>query len=319
MIDTLRMARRPAPGFAWRALALYVGPALLLAATVLPIVLLRDRLPRSFAPPYQMAGPNFLTGAEVLGLWLLVAWLFVVVIGRTTRHPNRRMLWELWIPLLYGLGGFVVALAAQGLALNLDRPYADRGDGTGLLGLPATMVAALAGIGVGLVLGRRAAATEPVPRPRARAVWISDVVADRRWWLMQGTGALLACAVVALPSVLFGSWAEALRTDTGLLCVLALLAAWASRGHVSISPSGLRAYYGHVPLLGLQLAIDQIASVDVDRVRLLRSAAGWQCLSHLALRDGPALVVRTRNGGRHVVTVPDAEGAAAALRAWLPT
>jgi hypothetical protein len=96
-----------------------------------------------------------------------------------------------------------------------------------------------------------------------------------------------------------------------------VLGVWASKGYVTISDSGIRAYYGHIPLLGWQVGIDQIASVEVGRVRLLRSAAAWQCLSHLALRDGPALIVRTRTGGRRVVTVPEAEDAAAVLRQWM--
>jgi hypothetical protein len=57
--------------------------------------------------------------------------------------------------------------------------------------------------------------------------------------------------------------------------------------------------------------------VEVGQVRLLRSAAAWLPLRHLALRDGPALVIRTRTGGRHLVTVPEAEDAASVLRTWM--
>jgi hypothetical protein len=180
------------------------------------------------------------------------------------------------------------------LLLNLDQPYASRSDPGGPLEMPAILVAILACAGVGLLLGRRAVATEPAPQPGARAVWISDVAAAGWWWLMQGTVALGTCLLLAIPSVLAGSWAVALQTDAGLLAACAVLAAWASRGHVSISPWGIRVHHGHVPLLGWQLGIDQIASVEVGRVRLLRSAAAWQGLSHFALRDGPALTLRTR-------------------------
>jgi hypothetical protein len=57
--------------------------------------------------------------------------------------------------------------------------------------------------------------------------------------------------------------------------------------------------------------------VEVGRVRLLRSAAAWKWLNNLALRDGPALILRTRSGRRHVVTLPQAEDAAITLRAWI--
>jgi hypothetical protein len=57
--------------------------------------------------------------------------------------------------------------------------------------------------------------------------------------------------------------------------------------------------------------------VEVGRVRLLGTSAAWRSLSQMALRDGPALVVRTRSGRRHVVTVPEAEDAAALLQRWM--
>jgi hypothetical protein len=317
MIDVLRMVRRPVPDFAWRALALHVGPALLLTATVLPTLLLLGRLPRYEAPPFQRYTVDYLLPAKLLGGWLVIAWAFVLVASLRSRHPNRRAVWELWVPLLYGLGGMAVAISVPALALNLDRPYATPPDTSGAVAMPAIFASIMACAAVGLLLGRRAAATEPVPRPRTRAVWISDVSADGWWWLLQAICALLACLLLAIPYVLVRSWAGLLQTDAGLLIVLLALGVWASRGHVTISPWGIRAYYGHIPLLGWQLGIDQIASVEVGRVRLLRSAAAWQCLSHLALRDGPALIVRSRTGGRRVVTVPEAEDAAAALRRWM--
>lgn len=134
---------------------------------------------------------------------------------------------------------------------------------------------------------------------------------------MQGGSALALCLCFALPSALGGWWSESLQVTVGILGSFAMVAAWGSRGSVTISPAGIRVAYGHVRIFGWELGIDQVASVEVADVRLLRSAAAWQCLTNLALRDGPALVVRTRGGGRRVVTVPDAEAAAAALRGWL--
>jgi hypothetical protein len=85
MIDALRMVRRPAPGAAWRALALLVGPALLLAGTVLPTVLLLGRLPRYEVAPHREHPLQYLVAAEMLGGWLVAGWATVLVVAATSR------------------------------------------------------------------------------------------------------------------------------------------------------------------------------------------------------------------------------------------
>jgi hypothetical protein len=317
MIDALRTARRPAPGFGWRALALYVGPALLVAATVLPTALLQGRLPRPLGPPLQDHPADYLSGAVVSAALLAAAWVGLLGVSRVARHVDRRMFWELWVPLLYAFGGGFLAFSVRALVLSLDRPFAPVTAPSNPLDLFSTVAMILAISGVGLLLGRRAVATELAAGPGVRAVWISDVDADLRWWLIQGLCALVGCLVLGVPYVLAGSWTLALETDVGILGCAVVSAAWASRGHVAISPWGVRVHCGHVPLLGWQVHIDNIASVEVGRVRLLRSLAAWKCLNNLALRDGPALVLRTRFGSRHVVTLPRAEDAAITLRTWL--
>jgi hypothetical protein len=74
---------------------------------------------------------------------------------------------------------------------------------------------------------------------------------------------------------------------------------------------------GRLPRYEVPPRIDQIASVEVARMHLLRSPTVLLLPTHLALRDGPALVVRTSWGARRRVTVADAEDAAAALRTWI--
>ena len=110
MIDALRMVRRASPGAGWRALALLVGPALLLAGTVLPTVVLQGRLPRYEVPPYQEHPLHYLFGAEVFAGWLVAAWAAVFVVSRTSRPPRRR-LWERWLPLVYALGGLTMNMS----------------------------------------------------------------------------------------------------------------------------------------------------------------------------------------------------------------
>jgi hypothetical protein len=316
MIDTLRTLRRPAPGAAWRALALYVGPALLLAGTVLPTALLLGRLPSHEVPPYQEHPLRYLVAAEVLGGWLVAGWATVLVVAATSRPPRPR-LWETWVPLLYALGGLTIAFTVPPILLNLDRPYGVPYDAGAALRLPLTYAFSGACAGVGLVLGRRAAATEPGPRAAARAVWISRVDAGRSWWLAQLAFALGLSLLVAVPFVQAALWGAAVQTAGTVLGVSVAILAWGSRGQVSITPAGVRVRVGHVPVLGWELRIDQIASVEVANLRLLRSPAALLLPTRLALRDGPALVVRTTWGTRRWVTVPDAEDAAAVLRTWL--
>jgi hypothetical protein len=316
MTDALRTARRSAPGAAWRALALYGGPALLLAATVLPTALLLGRLPRYEVAPHQEHPLNYLFGAEAFGGWVVAGWAAALIVSRTSQPPRPR-LWERWVPLVYALGGLTIAFTVPPIVLNLDRAYGLPPDAGGALRLPFTYAFAAACAGVGLVLGRRAAATEPVPRPATRAVWISRVDAGPSWWLAQLGSGLVAALLVAVPLAQADLWGPALQTGGTILGLCVAIFAWASRGQVSITPAGVRVRLGHVPVLGWELRIDQIASVEVARILLLRSPAILLLPTHLALRDGPALVLRTTWGARRWVTMPEAEEAAAVLRTWL--
>lgn len=311
-----RIWKRPAPGAGWRAMALHVGPALLLAATVLPTLLLQERLPRYQQAPYQAHAISWSAGVLATGACLVAAW-FAVLVFASTGSPHRRPLWGLWVPLLYAAGGLAVAITVPDLILNLDRRYSLPGGAGGLPRWAFTWAAVAACASIGVLLGRRAAATMRAPTSANRAVWIAEVDADRSWWLLQGALALAAALLLAAPALLAGYVSEPLEGAASVLATFGLGAAWASTGLVTISPMGIRVALGHVRLYGWELPIEQITSVDVASVQVCRPSVWIRSWRHLALRDGRALIVSTRSGGRHVVTVPDADDAAAVLKQWI--
>jgi hypothetical protein len=314
MIDALRALTRPAPGLGWRVLALHVGPALLLAATVLPLVLFRDRLPRFAPPPNQHHEMYLLPNAYLLGASVAAGWATAFWISFTS-GTLLRQLWEIWLPMLYGLGGMSVAANAELLARNLDQPYA-RQSLPGTAGMEVVVLAAVAGAGAGLLLGRRVARIEAPRPPAVRAVWVRQVDADLSWWLAQATWAVALPLLVAVPFALAGSWSVALQFGVVPLTVCAAACVWASRGHVAITPAGIRVRWGRVPVFGWELGVEYIAAVEVRRAHVLRGLVAWTGMESLCLRGGPALVLRMSWGERWV-TVPEAEEAAAVLRNWI--
>jgi hypothetical protein len=303
----------------WRSLALGGVPALLLGAMVLPATLLRGRLPRYELPPYQDHPMAWgLPGLAIVFAagWCLVVTLFLVT---TPGGSGRRRVWELALPLLTLTGGTLVAIADLLVVENLDLPYGSPLDGGQPVAVLAAYAGLLAGGAAGLLAGRRAAALEPAGEPRAaaRSVWIGDVSAGTSYWVLQGAIALVVTGVVALPAALFGGAPRAVATGVMTAGLVAVLAIWASSGRVVVSPSGIRVRFGHFAPFGWQLGIDQVVAVETVSVRLLTSRFGWRSLPHLLLRDGPALLVHTRWGGRRWITLPEAEEVAALLRGWL--
>jgi hypothetical protein len=318
VIDALRFVKRPAPGAGLRALALYVGPALLLIGTVLPALLLWNHMTRYLGQPHHPT--HFVSPVTVLvyGAGLLSGWVTVLVIHLSLRGTSRRELWGLWVPLLYAVGGCAIAVTMVDLVLLVWQPFRGTPDEGGPAWWAFTWAVIAACASVGVQVGRRAGATEPPPRPANRAIWIAEVDAGRSWWLLQALAPLAIVLPVSGALLLAGNPSGALEVAVSVLATVGVLAIWGSRSAVTISPAGIRVGHGHIRLFGWELGIDGIASVEVADVRLLRSPALWlNCWTNIAMRDGPALVVRTRWGTRRVLTLPDADDAAAMLGRWL--
>jgi hypothetical protein len=309
------------PGFWWRALALGALPAALLAATALPAILLSGRLPRLEAAPRGGHPTGYVLMAVVFASLVASGWaaLAAVVAGTPPARSRRRKAWELGLPLLGMVGGAAAALADLPVMVNLDRS-AGIGLSGGAVDLLAACAAVLAGGGLALLAGRRAAAAEPDDRPRGavRAVWLRDVSAGPSWWTMQAMFGLVLLAALVVPSGLAGDWAGGLGPAVVMLAFVGLLVVYASNARVAVSTAGVRVRLGVLAPVGAELPIRDIRAVDVVALRSLPWRALWCTLPpRLVLRGGPALVIRTRAGGRCVITVPDADEAAGLLRGWL--
>ncbi len=311
---------RPRPGLRWRLAALWLGPLLLLLVTVLPAALLAGRLPSFEVPPYQRhrMSPVFaawLAGPALAGAWtaLMIAYLWLCRTGLA-----RNQLWRFWLPLLYFCGGGAAAWSNTLVAINLDRPYALPPDAQGAAGLLIDSAAGLLAAVPAVLIGRRAADFDQMlrPRPVSRTIWISEVQPSATWWLIRGATLL---AVVLVCVSLFGLAGDA---GTGLAAGLvmggfqALLVLLASTAQLVLTPDGIRVRYGHLGIVGSVTTMDQIESIEVTTVRLLKLRATWYGPAQLVLRDGPALLVHTRWGERRWFTLPEAQEAAALLRTW---
>ncbi len=312
--------QRPRPGLRWRLAALWLGPLLLLLVTVLPAALLAGRLPSFEVPPYQRhrMSPVFtawLAGPALAGAWaaLMMGYLSLCRTGLA-----RNQLWRFWLPLLYFCGGGAAAWSNSLVAINLDRPYALPPDAQGAAGLLIDSAAGLLAAVPAVLIARRAAHFDQVLRPRSvsRAIWISEVQPSATWWLIRGATLL---AVVLVCVSLFGLAGDA---GTGLAAGLvmggfqALLVLLASTAQLVLTPDGIRVRYGHLGILTSVTTMDQIESIEVATARLLKLRATWYGSAQMVLREGPALVVRTRWGEMRWFTLPEAQEAAALLRTW---
>ena len=160
-------------------MALWVGPALLVVAAVLPAALLAGSLPKFEVPPYQYHPMDPTQGAWLAGPSLVAAWAALVIVYLSLRGAgrSREQLWRLGVPLLYFGAGLAIAWANTFIAINIDRPYTEPPDSAGAAGLLIDYVAGLLVAAAGVLLGRRAADSDRVPRPRPinRALWIREV------------------------------------------------------------------------------------------------------------------------------------------------
>jgi hypothetical protein len=307
-------------GGGWRALALLVVPGLLLAAIVLPTALLWDRLPGHQIPPVSQDHPiNWDALVWAYAAVFVTIWCGVVVLhlAALPGHRARHRVWGIGLPLLMIAGGTGACLLDWAVLTNVDRTQAVLADGS-QPDLMLTIVAVVLAAGTaGLLLGSRAMAFEPAgePRPAVRTVWMSDVTAGASWWVLQAVVAFATGTLVSVPQLILRAGPHAIVAGAATATMIIAMSAWASTGTVVVSRTGIRVRHGRFVPSGWQLGIEHIAAVHAVRVRvLLPPRLGWRSF---LLRDGSALFVRTRRGGRRWITIPDAEEAATLLGGWL--
>ncbi|NYI42345.1 DUF1648 domain-containing protein [Demequina lutea] len=261
--------------------------------------------------------------AAVLGLGLpaLIAATTLPLLMRGARGANFRF-----------MAALAVGLSALSAVLNtwtvdLQRGLADAHNA------PSVFPALVAGFGAAAVAGvtgwlfqpRQQAVvpglTHAVPlglAPGERAVWMRTAAMARPFRI------LLFVIVAGLGLATAGLWiagqTAAAWIYLGTTALVALAFAAATTFHVRVDETGVTAVSAlGVPRFGV--AIADVADAGVARVNGFAEFGGWGIRQRpgalgIILRNGESLQVTRRNGRRLVITVDDAETAAALLLAF---
>lgn len=301
-----------------RVVSTIVLPLAVLAAIVLPAVLLADRLPSPLATHWSGGGePNGSTDGGVFvgataALWLAV---WATLLPRVRRRER-----QFAVPWALGLGGFLVGIVTLTVVVNLDAPTWSAADDLPLvLAFVGPTAAALLLAGAGLTLeqsfppastaGSVTAPSTTHLQPGERFFWSGG--ARSAWWFP------LALGVVG---VLCGAAAFVGGAPTVLLLVLAvalpLLALWSSRTRLTVSPDGVQARLGAryprrvVPVASI------VGAEAIDVIPLQWGGWGWRMTpkaTALIVRRGEGVRLRLTSGRDLVVTVDDAATAASLI------
>lgn len=310
--------------------ALVWGTLVCAALVAIPLAL-RDRLPDPVATHWSMTAPDgnmSLTTSIVAGLGLWVAlWAFLLVSAARGRLLGTRGGRANWWGFLFGGSVFVLAVSGSTFLVNLD--VADWRQAV----MPGWTVPAVLGaaFGTGLLaayLGRgeadRPADPEDAPamrlRPGQRAVWAGRATNP---WLSSLSVAMLLAGMVSGGFLILGTpVGEAVWVVLLPLLPLALIVSLVSDIRVRVSPDGLRVGFGPFSWPAFRVPAEKIAWAAAERHNPLE-VGGWGVrglpgTGRLAVmvRGGECLVVRRADGGRLIVSVDDAERAAALLNAY---
>ncbi|MFF6775520.1 hypothetical protein ACFY8W_18400 [Streptomyces sp. NPDC012637] len=309
-----------------RLRALAAAPFVLaLAAHLLLLVLWYDRLPDPLATHFSAGAGGKADGFTSLAGYAAVSSGLLVALGAAwTLLVRRGALWGTW-----ATAGFAGGLLDLLLRDNLDA--ADPAEVTAPL---ATLTVAAGIAAMAALAGRALTRLVPVDpaaqdgpdgpsRVRRLELGAHEVAGWSRDTGSRGAAALssaflLAGAAAPVPAVLFTPWPYALIALVGLAVGLPGLAL--SRVRVAVDRRGLTVTPALFPRPRIRIPLDEITSATVQDVDALAEFGGWGYRtrphrSALLLRSGEALSVRRANGFEFLVTVPDAETAAALLDA----
>lgn len=306
---------------------LRLGAALVATAVVVPGALVvwtlavRDRLPDPVAIHWGISGQADGWAPLVAHLWLaagiaIVLGLPLGAIGVFSRTPvfMRRIVTGIAAWMIV----FVTVLIGAALYGQLD--LADAADAP--LPGPGIALGAILGVVVAFAVGaaaeerREAVLAQGPPPPSARRL---DDPPDEPRWSCAAAGVDTSGKVVL--SLLLGVAAVVALFVTWWLSVVMLLAALLSllttRPSTTVDADGLTIRSGRWRLL--RVGIDEVAEADVVDVDPFWEFGGWGLRvdvagrTGLVTRKGPAVRVRRGNGSEVLVTVDDAETAAATL------
>ncbi|RIJ78667.1 DUF1648 domain-containing protein [Nakamurella silvestris] len=286
----------------------------------------RDDLPDPLAVHFGLTGtPDGYAslGGQLLVFSLLVVGLvalFAVLGAPSSRPPAIRRA-------AAGLStGIAVFLSALHLILLAEqRGLADASQAT--LNpwwlLPAAAAAVLIGYLVSLI-GRTTTVTGSAQAPPPEALRIALAPGSRAVWSRSqsmstvGNTIPLALAAVFVVIGVVGRFWPLLIVAVIVLVLFAAMGFWT----VTVDDQGLR-YRSVLGWPRRHVPLERIAAAEVITARPLKDSGGWGLRMNreghfgLYLRSGPALLVRTVDGGGTVVTVDDAETAAGLLNSLL--
>ncbi|MFF0306067.1 hypothetical protein ACFYSC_01500 [Streptosporangium sp. NPDC004379] len=308
-----------------------VWGTLVCAALVAGPLALRDRLPDPLATHWDSAGPDSAMSFDTslvpsLIIWG-VAWVLLIVAAAHGGVLERQGGRAAWWGFLFGGSVFALGVSGSILLANLDAADWRQAALPGWM-IPAVLGAAIAAGALSGFLGRggpdRPVGPEDAPtmrlRPGQRAVWAGRATNP---WMLSLSMAMLLAGVISVGFLVLGTpVGEAVWAVLLPLLPLALIVSLVSDIRVRVSPDGLRVGFGPFSWPAFRVPTEKIAWAAAERHNPLE-VGGWGVrglpgTGRLAVmvRGGECLVVRRADGGRLIVSVDDAERAAALLNAY---
>lgn len=307
-----------------RLRALAAAPFVLaLAAHLLLLALWYDRLPDPLATHFSATDGGRADGFTSLAGYAAISSALLLTLGAGwVVFVRRSVLWGAW-----ATAGFTGGLLDLLLRDNLDAADAAEVSTPLAVFTVAAAIGALAGLAAwALTRFTRLVPPEPVvPATPVRAPRLDLGAHELAGWSRAatstagtalGTVFVVAGAGALFPALLVTPWPYALIAVIGL--VVGVPGVALSRIRVGVDRRGLTVTPALLPRPWIRIPLDDIASATVQDVHALAEFGGWGYRtrprrSALLLRSGEALSVRRRSGFEFLVTVADAETAAALL------
>ncbi|MCP3801010.1 hypothetical protein NLX83_17230 [Allokutzneria sp. A3M-2-11 16] len=307
------------PKFVRRFLLTLAPPVLVLGAALLTFHSLAERLPDPLAAHVGPSGrtDSYLSGPQLLSVFsfplsaisLLCLGMFVV--ARRNPHAQRFL-----VMTSFAVGGLHAAIFAVVMTANLDVADA-RTVVFGWWTLPLPLLAAVLSGALGYALAGKVVLPkrdDPLPADAPR---LELAEGERVSWshTMTSRLPLVGATVMVVAALALGftvSWHAAIIIVPALLLVLT------ASVRITVDGNGLSVRSALLRRPRKQIALEQIKLVRVRTVDPFRDFGGWGYrhrggASGVVLRAGDALVVELDNDIDFVVTVDDADTAAALL------
>ncbi|MEV4643955.1 DUF1648 domain-containing protein [Saccharopolyspora sp. NPDC049357] len=291
-------------------------------ALVVPMILLRERLPDPIATHFSGAGvPDGSTSLAMFPLVVLPGWLLLAVFAVIAGTVGRRRAHRAGSAAMLGaVAVFFAGITASTLWTNLDHTAWQDARLPVWHVLPVLAGAAVAGF-AGRLIGNRGP-DEPGAEseaddaagldlePGRRAVWISSV-SSRVLVIVGAAGVLVGVGTlvltgwqVALPALLVGIVVSALST-----------------ARIRVDEQGVRAAFGPQRFPVRRIRLEQISGARVARHRALE-VGGWgyrvlPATTAIMLRGGECLVLRLNSGRDFVISVDKPDRGADLVNALL--